>query len=133
MELAWVTRGPQSSEASAREGFQGWVSCHYTYDIGKAVVIKKSYFPPVTPATAEHSNLHPPASLCCGQPLVPTNKEKKCYLDNPEVGELRNAAFLFSLGTVAHSDNTGQKRGKSEGDCWQELAKKILPDQASGL
>lgn len=81
--------------------------------------------------------MHPRGSLCCGQPLVYTSKEKKCHLDNPEVGESRNADFLavlFSLRTVAHFDDTDQKKkGKNEGSCWQELAKKILPHQASGL
>lgn len=130
-------RGPQSSGVSAGEGSQVWVSCHYSYDIGKAMVLKKIIFSSPLPLSPQGmAIIHPPASLCSGQPLVPTSKKKKCRLDHPEVGESRNEAFLvmlFSLRTVPHFDNTGQKKGKNEGSCQQELAKKILPDQASGL
>lgn len=58
-------RGPQSSGASAGEGFQGWVSCHYSYGIGKAMVIfKKSCFPPHYPChcKVQQSSTHQPPS-----------------------------------------------------------------------
>lgn len=114
MELAWV-RGGRSPVGQVQEkGFQGWVSWHYSYDIGKAVVIKKIVFPSPLPLPRQGITImHPSGCLCCGQPPVYTSKEKKYHLVNPGVGESRNAAFLvvlFSLRTVAHFDNTGQNK-----------------------
>lgn len=60
-------RGPQSSGASAGEGSQVWVSCHYSYDVGKAMVIKKILFFSLLLLPLQNVAITlPPASLCSG-------------------------------------------------------------------